>query len=113
MKIHNSRLVYSTDRNISRKKSGKVNKVLSRSDPDHKKVIVALERKGRGGKKVTIVQGLLMDRENKILFLKQLKAKLGTGGTVRQDCFEFQGDHRDRLMDALKKLGCKPRLSGK
>jgi translation initiation factor 1 len=93
MKIHNSRLVYSTDKNIPGKKTGKVNGALSTSESDHKKVLVRLERKGRGGKKVTIVQGLPMNLKSKILFFKQLKAKLGTGGTVRQDCFEFQGDH--------------------
>ncbi|UCH80251.1 MAG: translation initiation factor [Nitrospiraceae bacterium] len=86
---------------------------MSTSESDHKKVLVRLERKGRGGKKVTIVQGLPMNRKNKILFFKQLKAKLGTGGTVRQDCFEFQGDHCDKLIDDLKKMGLKPRLSGR
>ncbi len=44
--------------------------------------------------------------------LKQLKTKLGTGGTVRDAGFEVQGDHCDALMAALKEIGCAPKRSG-
>ncbi len=112
MNDHNSKLVYSTDRNVTRKEKGKVESPLSNSTPDQQKITVKLERKGRGGKTVTVVEGLLMKQNSKIAFLKQLKGKLGTGGTIKDDCFEFQGDHCNRLITELKKMGYKPKRSG-
>ncbi|MCX5907886.1 MAG: hypothetical protein NTY64_12070 [Deltaproteobacteria bacterium] len=44
--------------------------------------------------------------------LKQLKARLGTGGTIKGTSFEIQGDHRDALMAALEKMGYTPKRSG-
>ena len=93
MKDHNSRLVYSTDSNVQRKKKLDARDLESSAKPEHQKVIVRKERKGRGGKTVTVVECLVMNQNSKLAFLKQLKSKLGTGGTIRDDCSEFQGDH--------------------
>ncbi len=112
MNDRNSKLVYSTDRNVPRKEKGKVNSPGSNSTPENQKIIVKLERKGRGGKSVTIVEGLVKNQNSQVAFLKQLKAKLGTGGTIKDDCFEFQGDHCSRLTDELKQMGYKPKRSG-
>jgi translation initiation factor 1 len=112
MNDHNSKLVYSTDRDVPRKEKGKVNSPLNNSTSASQEIIVRLERKGRGGKSVTVVECLLMNQNSKLIFLKQLKAKLGTGGTIKDDCFEFQGDHCSRLMAELKKMGYKPKRSG-
>ena len=95
-----------------RKKKGKVNMPLNNSTPESQKIIVRLDRKNRGGKSVTVVECLVMNQNSKLIFLKQLKAKLGTGGTIKDDCFEFQGDHCNRLMAELKKMGYKPKRSG-
>ena len=112
MTDRNSKLVYSTDRSIPEKK-----KIDSISEgrtvqPEQQNIIVRMERKGRGGKTVTVVECLEMNKSSKLNFLKQLKTKLGTGGTIRDNCFEFQGDHCSRLMVELKKMGYKPRRSG-
>jgi len=112
MKDHNSRLVYSTDSNVQSKKKLDTNDQENSVKPEHQKVIVRLERKGRGGKSVTVVECMVMKQISKMVFLKQLKSKLGTGGTIRDDCFEFQGDHCSRLISELKKMGYKPRRSG-
>jgi translation initiation factor 1 len=37
--------------------------------------------------------------------LKTLKKKLGTGGTVKDDTLEFQGEVRENLKVQLEKLG--------
>jgi translation initiation factor 1 len=60
-----------------------------------------LEKAGRGGKTVTVVFGL----PNNAAFLKDLaqdlKRACGTGGAVREDGVELQGDLRDRVRELL------------
>ncbi|MDR6216077.1 translation initiation factor Sui1 [Paracidovorax wautersii] len=68
-------------------------------------VRVSRETKGRGGKAVTVVRGVLLAELELVALGKQLKAACGTGGTVKDGVIEVQGDHVERVMDALKKLG--------
>ena len=64
-----------------------------------------MEKKGRGGKIVTVVYDL-PDNE---AFLKELAQELkrtcGTGGAVAENTVELQGDLRDRVRDYLVKKG--------
>jgi len=61
----------------------------------------------RRGKSVTLVGYIqLEDREREEL-LKSLKKKLSTGGTLRGDYLEFQGDVKDRVKELLKARGFK------
>ena len=68
-------------------------------------VRVSRETKGRKGKGVTLVTGVPLD-ENKLRNLaKQLKRRCGAGGTLKDRVIEIQGDHRDVLIEELKKQG--------
>lgn len=64
-----------------------------------------IERKGRGGKTVTVVYDLPRNEA----FLKELGQKLkrecGTGGTVTEDAIELQGEMRDKVRGILQRLG--------
>ena len=64
-----------------------------------------MEKKGRGGKTVTVVY----DLPNNAAFLKELSQELkracGTGGAVADGAVELQGDLRDRVRDFLVKRG--------
>jgi translation initiation factor 1 len=64
-----------------------------------------MEKAGRGGKTVTVVDNL----PNNAAFLKELSQELkracGTGGAVREGGVELQGDLRDRVRDVLRKKG--------
>lgn len=64
-----------------------------------------MEKKGRGGKTVTVVYDLPRNEA----FLKDLGQKLkrecGTGGTVTEDGVELQGEMRDKVRGILQRLG--------
>jgi len=75
-------------------------------------VRVSRETKGRGGKAVTLVKGVLVDDAALEQLGKQLKAACGSGGTVKDGVIEVQGDHVDRVMAALQKLGHKVKRAG-
>jgi translation initiation factor 1 len=107
-----SKLVYSTDRVIQLKKKPVENALQASVRPMHQKVTVRLERKGRSGKSVTVIDGFQMRQKEGEALLKQLKTKLGTGGTVKDTSLEIQGDHRDALMAELGKMGYTAKRSG-
>lgn len=75
-------------------------------------VRVHLERKGRGGKTVSVIKGVMSPAHGKDALAKHLKNKLGTGGAVKEDDVEIQGDHRDKLVDLLNELGYKAKKAG-
>lgn len=75
-------------------------------------VRVSRETKGRGGKAVTLVKGLALDEAALVALGKQLKAVCGSGGTVKDGVIEVQGDHVERVMAALQKLGHKVKRAG-
>ncbi|MBT9506316.1 translation initiation factor Sui1 [Rhodoferax sp.] len=68
-------------------------------------VRVSRETKGRGGKGVTLVRGLALDPLALAALGKQLKTACGSGGTVKDGTIEVQGDHCDRVIEALKAQG--------
>ena len=68
-------------------------------------VRVYLERKGRGGKTVSIVKGLTMSGDELKELCKKLKSKCGVGGAVENGEIIIQGDQRQRLINELRILG--------
>ena len=66
---------------------------------------VRTEKKGRGGKTVTVVYGLPDNGEFLRELSQDLKRACGTGGTVVEGGVELQGDLRDRVRDVLVKRG--------
>lgn len=68
-------------------------------------VRVSRETKGRGGKAVTLVRGVLLAEPELAQLGKELKALCGSGGTVKDGVVEVQGDHVARVMEALQKRG--------
>ena len=61
----------------------------------------------RRGKVVTIVKPFYLDKVTLQDLLKTLKKKVGTGGTVKEDSLEFQGDIPDVLRKHIEALGYK------
>jgi len=73
---------------------------------------VSRQSKGRGGKTVTLVQGLALDAPALAALGKQLRSACGSGGTVKDGVIEVQGDHCDLIVAALKKQGHKAVRAG-
>lgn len=108
------RLVYSSDPALNRK-CERCKEVVSECtcEPEHDPktyrfiAILRIEKQGRGGKTVTVIDRLPKNE----LFLKELttrlKKKCGTGGTYLMDgkegVIEIQGDKRDLIRTLLQK----------
>ena len=75
-------------------------------------VRVGLEKKGRGGKTVSVISGLSLSADALRDLASDLKRHCGTGGTVKDGVIEIQGDHRDTLISALKEHGYAPKRVG-
>lgn len=80
--------------------------------PNQQNLRVQATRKGRGGKTVTIISGFQSHPDKLTGLLKQLKTQCGTGGTLRETEIEIQGDHKQKLVEILIKLGYKAKASG-
>lgn len=75
-------------------------------------VRVSRQTKGRGGKSVTVVQGLALDAMALAVLGKQLRTACGSGGTVKDGVVEVQGDHCELVIDVLKQHGHSPKRVG-
>src|SRR5438105_2974425 len=108
----NARVVYSTDKGRICEKCGwpvgdcKCSQArATESVPGRIVAKLRMEKKGRGGKVVTVIFGL----PNNGAFLKalsqDLKRACGTGGAVVDGGVELQGDLRDRVREVLTEKG--------
>jgi len=73
---------------------------------------VGRETSGRAGKGVSVISGLPLDAAELEALAGRLKKLCGAGGAVKNGSIEIQGDHRDRLVEALQKLGYDAKRSG-
>jgi translation initiation factor 1 len=80
--------------------------------PQEQNLRIQASRKGRGGKTVTVISGFETRPETLNALLKQLKNHCGTGGTVKDNTLEIQGDHREKLLAFLLKAGYPTKISG-
>lgn len=61
-----------------------------------------LAKEKRRGKIVTIVKPFYLEKEDLQSLLKSLKKNLGTGGTLKENSLEFQGDIADKVRKLLE-----------
>jgi translation initiation factor 1 len=80
--------------------------------PNDGVVRVLRDRKGRGGKTVTLVAGVPGGAAALAETAARLKRLCGSGGTVRDGAIEIQGDHRERIAEALRAQGLTVKLAG-
>jgi translation initiation factor 1 len=75
-------------------------------------VRVRRERKGHGGKTVTVIDGVIGSEAELTTLAQQLKKLCGSGGTVKDGNIEIQGDHCEKVMAKLSGLGYKVKRAG-
>lgn len=90
---------------------------LERAKPDlppaQQNLKIEASRKGRKGKTVTVISGFQTSNETLEKLVKQLKTQCGSGGTLKEDTIEIQGEHTEKLVEILTKLGYKAKISGR
>ena len=73
--------------------------------PDKQRLIVAIDRRNRGGKQVTLVTGFVGKADDLKELGKALKTRCGVGGTAKDGEITIQGDLRDKVVALLVEMG--------
>lgn len=80
--------------------------------PSQQKLYVSIDRKNRGGKEVTLVEGFVGLPEDLKDLGKLLKTKCGVGGSAKDGEIVVQGKFKDKVAEELEKLGYQVKKKG-
>ena len=109
------RLVWSSEQGLPlsgvRKKDISPREVVS-LPPRQQTIYLHRDSKGRAGGIVTLVKNLILSKEDMKELAKQLKQICGSGGTIKDNIIEIQGEHREKIAKELKKMGYKVKIAG-
>lgn len=72
---------------------------------EKQKLRVSIDRRNRGGKQVTLVEGFVGSEEDLKELGRALKVKCGVGGSVSGRDILIQGDLRDKVVSLLWEMG--------
>ncbi len=73
--------------------------------PSQQRLIVRIDRRGRAGKQVTLIEGFKGNGDDLAALAKTLKVKCGVGGTAKDGEITIQGDLRDKVTALLTSMG--------
>ena len=97
--------VFSTDPNF--RFENEEEKQSETLKPEQQKLKLRLDKKHRGGKTVTLVEGFIGKEEDLQDLGKKLKNFCGTGGSAKDAEIIIQGDQREKVLQWLMKNGYK------
>ena len=111
----NNRTVWSSEQGLPLsgvRRTGSKRRKIASLPPHQQTIYLHRDSKGRGGKPVTLVKNLVLSEEDMKELAKRLKQVCGSGGTVKDEIVEIQGEHREKISDELKRMGYKVKIAG-
>ena len=96
-------LVYSTDPGFALQANEQADVITLPAA--NQKLSIALDKKHRAGKVVTLVTGFEGKEDDLHELAKQLKSFCGTGGSIKDNAIIIQGDKREKTLQWLQKNG--------
>lgn len=105
-----SRLIYSSETRLCPKcgwpeRNCKCSESLDQAIPPKIVAKLRIEKSGRGGKTVTVVDGLPRNQDFLKALAGDLKKACGAGGKAGEGKVEIQGDKRDAIRSLLRGRG--------
>lgn len=94
-----SGLVYSTNPDAMQQEEQETAAVLQ---PEQQKLKVALDKKQRAGKVVTLIENFIGSDEELATLAKKLKTKCGVGGSTKDGIIIIQGDFKEKIIQWLR-----------
>lgn len=101
-------VVYSTNSDFEYNQEDEEN--LRKIDPSKQNLRVTLDKRNRGGKKVTLITDYKGSGDDLKDLCKLLKGKCGVGGSAKDGEIIIQGDFREKIVEILKAEGYKARV---
>jgi translation initiation factor 1 len=71
---------------------------------EQQKIDISVDKR-RYGKMMTIVEGINSNDLDIDALITKLKKKCASGGTIKDGKIELQGDHRNKVKEALEEMG--------
>jgi translation initiation factor 1 len=103
-------IIYSTNPNFQYEFEEEEN--VESKPNNQQKLYVSIDKKQRGGKEVTLVEGFVGPEEELKELGKLLKSKCGVGGSVKDNEILIQGNFKDKVYDLLVKENYKVTKKG-
>lgn len=106
------RIVYSSEGDQKDKRKQKEEKPLVEIIPNEITLKIRPEKKGRGGKIVTVIYDFPYNPAYFKKLAKKLKSVCGVGGAFKEDRIEIQGDNREKVKKFLTENGFQIKFTG-
>ena len=100
-------VVYSTDPDYNYNYFSDLQPVEQGFDPAMMKLRVAIDRKQRGGKEVTLITGFRGNESELNDLAKKLKTQCRVGGSAKDGEIIIQGNHKEKVINMLHEWGYK------